>query len=70
MNGETGDQKEYPYIDRPMWIYTARNSDKNIGSHAALSESPAPRLHGCRHFTGYGDWQAWLGWGHNKCCSL
>ena len=61
MNEKTEPEKKYPYIDRPMWLYS-RSSDKKISAlmqqmHEVVGGSPAPQLHGCRHFTGYGDWQ-------------
>ena len=43
MNEKTEPEKEYPYIDRPMWLYS-RSSDKKISTlmqqmHELLEEA-------------------------------
>ena len=45
MNEKTEPEKEYPYIDRPMWLYS-RSSDKKILAlmqqmHELLEEASA-----------------------------
>lgn len=61
MNEKTEPEKEYPYIDRPVWLYS-RSSDKKISvlmqqMHELLEQAQRRSYTVCRHFTGYGDWQ-------------
>ena len=70
MNEKTEPEKKYPYIDRPMWLYS-RSSDKKISALMQqmheLSEEAQRRSYTVEALHRiWGLAEAWLGWDYNK----